>query len=175
MGHEWSLPVVCARPALTFTQNGSVRVPRFDDYPVPETWHGTAATPSLKSREERLFRTNLREAARKPPNFAGHYRFTIWGCGTRCAGGAIIDLQSGDVFAPPLGLKGRGEEHWIFCTDFDYDHGAEYRVDSRLLILHCGQELSDHEYDVHYFLWENNRFRELLSKAGNKPKTGTAR
>jgi hypothetical protein len=162
---EWSIPAACARQAAVLASDG-VQVPAFSNYPAAISWQGPAAKVNLKSSEERLFRTNLREAASKPPDFAGHYRFAVWGCGTRCAGGAIVDLQSGNIFAPPLGGKGTGEEHWVFCTDWDKDHGAEYRSDSRLFVLRCGHDHNDHENDVHYLLWEGDHFRELPRGAG---------
>jgi len=155
-----SAPVACARPMLIYAGDDA-RLPRFDDYPAPEIWKGPAVKVKLRSSEERLFRTNLKNAAKEPPDLAGHYRFATWGCGTRCVSGAIIDLQSGNVFAPPLAGSRAGEEHWIFCTDFDHDRGAEYRTNSRLLILHCGHRHSDNENDAHYFLWEGDHFREL--------------
>jgi len=129
-------------------------MPKFDDYPVTETWQGHAASVQLTSRSEHLFRTQLREAAQKPPDFAGHYRFAIWGCGTQCVGGALIDLETGKVYQPPLASKKAGEEHWIFCTDWDKSKGANYRLNSRLFIFHCGKE-------THYFVWENETFREI--------------
>jgi hypothetical protein len=157
-----SVLLMCA-----FTVHGQVAekksVPKFDDYPVTETWQGTAASVQLTSRSEHLFRTHLREAAQKPPDFAGHYRFAIWGCGTQCVGGALIDLGTGKVFQPPLAPKKAGEEHWIFCTDWDKARGANYRLNSRLFILRCGEE-------VHYFVWENDAFREIAHSPAAKPE-----
>jgi len=129
--------------------------PKFEDYPEREAWHGPPVPVRITSPPERLFRTQLREAAKQLPNFAGHYRFTFWGCGTRCAGGALVDLRTGSVFPPPLGGKASAESYWIFCTDWDKEHGAEYYPSSRLFVFHCGD-------DVHYFVWENNRFRQVL-------------
>lgn len=136
-------------------------VPKFDNYPVTETWQRAAAPVQLTSRSERLFRTQLREAALKAPDFAGHYRFAIWGCGTRCVGGALIDLGTGKVFQPPLAPKKTGEEHWIFCTDWEKTRGAEYLPTSRLFVLHCAEE-------VHYFVWEHDSFREIASSPAGK-------
>jgi len=124
----------------------------------------------FKSPSERLFRTQIKEAAKKPPDFAGHYRFAMWGCGTGCVGGAIIDLQSGAIFRPPLAGKGRGEERWIFCTDSDKEHGVQYRVDSRLLLIRCGHNYGDHQDDLHYFVWQDDKFQEILHAPGEEPK-----
>src|SRR5258708_39476447 len=87
--------------------------PRFEDFPVSENWNQSAAPLELTTRSERMFRTNLTNAAMEPANFAGHYRFTFWGCGSMCGAGALIDLQTGDVFPPPLGAHGNGWARWI--------------------------------------------------------------
>ena len=34
-----------------------------------------------------MFRTQLINAAKEPPDFAGHYRFALWGCGSIAAPG----------------------------------------------------------------------------------------
>lgn len=34
-------------------------------------------------------------------NFAGHYCFVYWGCGTDCQHGAIVDLKTGKVYDGP--------------------------------------------------------------------------
>lgn len=161
--------VVMVQAQATKPSTGTTR-PHFEDYPVSETWGGTAASVQFKSPSERLFRTQIKEAAKKPPDFAGHYRFAMWGCGTGCVGGAIIDLQSGDIFLPPLAGKGRGEERWIFCTDSDKAHGVEYRLDSRLLIIRCGHDYGDHQDDLHYFVWQDDKFQEVLHAPGEEPK-----
>src|SRR5574341_1202298 len=61
-------------------------VPKFRDYSVNESFNGRSA-PLVLSREARMYRTRLREAAREKPNFAGHYIVTYWGCGTECVMG----------------------------------------------------------------------------------------
>lgn len=143
----------------------TVQRPRFEDYPVAEKWTGPAAPAKLTSPLKRLFRTNLREAAKEPPDFAGHYRFTEWGCGTHCAGGAVVDLQTGNVFPLPLAGNGTGESYWIYCGSLFNGGGVEHRLDSRLMIIRCGPLADDEGVatpDEYYFLWENDHFRRLL-------------
>ena len=148
--------------------NEADRLPRFENYSVNETWLGPAVSIKLKSSSDRRFRTQLKEAAQKPPNFAGHYQFAIWGCGTRCASGAIINFQTGEISTPPLGGKAGGEEKWIFCTDWSKERGAEYYVNSSLLILRCGHKYGDNQDDIHYLIWKDNSFQQILLVSGKK-------
>jgi len=69
--------------------------PKFEDFPATEQWSGKSAAVKLTSRSETMFRTRLTEASLEKPNFAGHYRFAFWGCGSNCAAGAIVDLETG--------------------------------------------------------------------------------
>ncbi len=94
-------------------------MPRFEDHPARDTFAGTPAPVDLASAEgARQFRTLLREAAARGPNFAGRYTYVEWGCGTACQSFAIIDARTGGVtFGDrPLAV------------------GARHRLDSELLI-----------------------------------------
>jgi len=51
------------------------RLPHFKDYAVSEVYKGANAPVVLK-RDDRTFRTRLREASKEKPNFAGHYILT---------------------------------------------------------------------------------------------------
>ena len=44
-------------------------MPRFEDYPVADQWHGISAPVKLTTPSERMFRTRLTEASKEPPNF----------------------------------------------------------------------------------------------------------
>src|SRR5204863_3189899 len=77
---------------------------RYAQYPAkPEQ----LATPTLqlRSKESRLYRTRLREAAGGGVNFAGHYAVGEWGCGTCCVQFGIIDMRSGAVWMPSFGVQ----------------------------------------------------------------------
>lgn len=147
--------------------------PRFEDYPVSETWNGTAAPLKLTTRSERMFKTQLTNAAKEPPNFAGHYRITYWGCGSNCSAGALVDLQTGEVFPPALAKSnGTGWERWIECTACFEGANDEFHLDSRLMIVRCGlnysERLQQNVPDVHYFVWEGGRFRQILFISGKQ-------
>jgi len=83
------------------------------------------------------------------------------GCGSACAAGAIVDLQTGNVFPPPLGGKGSGWDRWIFCGGVFEAPYTEYRRNSLLMILRCTKS-SVKAPDLYYLVWENDRFRQVL-------------
>jgi len=147
--------------------------PRFDDFPVAEDWDQPPAPLKLTIRSERMFRTQLANAAKEPPNFAGHYRITFWGCGSLCGAGAVVDLQTGSVFPPPLGAHGDGWARWIISPALFEGSAVDFRINSRLVAVKSGINYSDARKanvpDAHYFVWEDNRFRQLLYVSGKQP------
>ena len=67
----------------------------------------------------RRFKTRItKDYKEKGRNFAGHYCFIYWGCGSPCKASAVVDLETGNVYDGPSSSLG-------------YD----YRKDSRLLIV----------------------------------------
>ena len=140
--------------------------PRFEDFPATPSSLVHHAPLKLNLRAERMFKTRLTEAAAKAPNFAGNLRSVGWGCGSNCGAGAVIDLETGTVYQPPLAAGKKGWERWaLTCGMFD---GAGWwgRIDSRLLIVRCGktwvERINSIVPDTYYFVWEGNRFRQLL-------------
>ena len=137
--------------------------PRLGDYPVPEIWREATAPLKIHSRPEQSFRTRLITASKQPPNFAGHYRVTIWGCGSECVSGAVIDLATGQVLAPPLG---GGTAYFSVCQSAYEGSGVDYRLDSRLMIVRCGlnyiERLDKNVPDSYYFVLDDNHFRQVL-------------
>jgi hypothetical protein len=140
--------------------------PRFEDYPVPRSWDGKLAPLSLSLPSERMFKTRLTEAVSEPPNFADHFRFTSWGCGSNCAAGGFIDLQRGLVIPPPLTAGTTGWDRWMYCWQAFEGAGVWTRPDSRLLIVRCGktyiERLDDVVPDTYYFVWDGSRFQSVI-------------
>ncbi|HYL74543.1 MAG TPA: hypothetical protein VEU96_10080 [Bryobacteraceae bacterium] len=163
------------QPAAS-TPASAKQSPVFENYPVSELWHGTTAPLKLSTRSERMFRTNLTNATKEPPNFASHYRFTFWGCGSLCGAGAVVDLQSGLVYPPPLEANGNGWEHWIISPAFFDGSGVDFRPDSRLVIVRAGinysERLQKNVPDVYYFVWEGTRFRQIFFVSGKQSRHG---
>ncbi len=92
---------------------------RFIDYPVDAVYDGSIAALDRQSHEAaRVFRTRISEQLADGVNFAGHYSVTEVGCGTECQILVVTDVITGKVVGE---LTARA--------------GAEYQLDSRLMIL----------------------------------------
>jgi hypothetical protein len=149
--------------------------PRFEDFPAAPS--GTLKRKALNPSKpaDRMFRTRLLNAAKEPPNFAQHYRVAIWGCGSNCFAGAMIDLQTGQTSPIPMAMSDgttlKNSEDWMICGRAYEKSGLEFRIESRLMILRCGPDLAasgSMEPDTHYLLWESNRFRQLYGSQRNQ-------
>ncbi len=144
---------------------GQNPLPRFEDYPAQADWKGLVAALKLTSRSQRLYRTRLHQAAAQPPSFAGHYRFVEWGCGSYCAAGALIDLETGQVIGPPLAWA---PDDFAFPPTAWESGDIESRADSRLLIVTCDAGWPDRAPDTYYFVLEDQHFRQLAHLRGKK-------
>ena len=141
--------------------------PRFGDFPVSENWSGTPAPLKLSTHWQRTYRTRLMKAGTEPPNFACHFRVTIWGCGSECMAGGVIDLRDGRALPLPVATD---SDPIMVCPSAYENSGVDHRLDSRLMIVRCGlnysERLQRNVPDTHYFVWEENRFRRILFVPG---------
>ncbi|MEP7075943.1 MAG: hypothetical protein ABI878_09040 [Acidobacteriota bacterium] len=124
----------------------------------------------LSTKDARMFRTNLRNAAKDGVNFAGHFVLTSWGCGTNCNHAGIIDARNGRVFFPtPLAGFGVGFESWL-----GEDDPLEFKPGSRLLILkgYSPNELNKEHPSGGYFyyLWNGTALRQIKFVKKSDPK-----
>jgi hypothetical protein len=137
------------------------RVPQFKDFAAGEQYRGKPHAVVLTG-EARNFRTRIKEAAQGKPNFAGHYIVAIWGCGSECLEGAVIDAKTGRVYMLPFTLC-----CWKMVDD--NFKPLEYRADSKLLIFSGARNEKDGDNGAHYYKFENNRFvfiRSIMNAAG---------
>jgi len=77
------LLVLFPSSCLPQAADSQAQPPTFSEYYVGKFYRGKNAAPKLTD-SWRLFRTRIREASNKPPNFAGRYRVVEWGCGSDC-------------------------------------------------------------------------------------------
>ena len=132
-----------------------VQQPSFNQYPAPDRMPAgqKPAVPILATARQRLYRTMIREGAKQGPNFAGHYTIAGWGCGSSCAGFAIVDAITGKTFDTP----------------FKYYEMEEisYNLNSRLLILKgCPEEENCGTY---HYEWTGSQLK-LLKKIPAVPQ-----
>jgi hypothetical protein len=148
--------------------------PRFTDFPAKSENVGRRAAPVIATRDERLFRTQLRRGAAHGPIAAGHYAVASWGCGAACRAWSVIDLRTGEVLAPA------GAGHFIVdrVDPDDETFGLTFRPDSKLFVLAGVLNEDDRRNGLSYFELENGRFRLIrfysyanLCKAKGKPVT----
>ena len=110
---------------------------------------------NLKSnRTARVYKTRISESYKQNGvNFAGHYSFVYWGCGSPCTGCAIIDVRTGKVYSGP-----------------DSGFGYNFIKDSKLLIVNpkdtisnSGQNPWDEVYKQESWVWvdKTKRFIKL--------------
>lgn len=129
---------------------------KFSDYAETNVFHGTPARPVLTTSRQRTFRTKIREAAAKGPNFAGHFTVAEWGCGSGCASFEIVDAITGKAFDPPFKTLAMP----FVAGGRDYQ-GLVYRLDSRLLILDGCPEEDEQKCGTYYYAWEKGELKLL--------------
>jgi hypothetical protein len=140
-----------SRHGLSGAVQAQRKMPQFRDYPVTDVYRGKTA-PVVLTRDDRMFRTRLKRAAKEKPNFAGHYILTAWGCGTSCLAGAVIDAKTGKVY------------WWKFtvcCWGYDTDDQfkpIEFRLNSKLIVFSGARNEKDNDNGAHFYKFENGRF-----------------
>ena len=169
------IAVLAAAGSVTAFQsnptNVSQALPRFEDFQVPATaiFKGTPAAPNFRTPGQRMYRTMIRQATTKGPNFAGHYTVAEWGCGTACLQIAVVDMQSGTAYDGPVGIPPNGAIYLGPNVEHDKT-GIFYRIDSSLFIVvgcpnfkNCGR---------FYYEWSGKQFK-LLRQIPMKPLPGS--
>jgi hypothetical protein len=152
------------------------RAPKFAAYAVPVTHVKRAPRVDLRQPHARLYRTQLRDAAKQGaqsgPNFAGHYRLASWGCGTGCLSWGLVDLKTGRVAFDKSMLtidnarvdfsREKDDDAYARARRAIYEFGVLlYRPDSSLLMT-LGAPNEDETRDgMTYYRWTGKSFREI--------------
>ena len=76
----------------------------FAAYPAGPIYTGPHAAPDLTEPQNYNFRTRIRAASRKAPNFAGRWVLVNWGCGTGCNDGRLVNIATGTVLSLPAAV-----------------------------------------------------------------------
>lgn len=80
----------------------------------------------------KIFRTRITEGYNSgKTDFAGNYITIIWGCGTGCIDGVMVDIRDGKVYNLPLGE----EKAYAGCySNNEKDERVTYKLYSRLFV-----------------------------------------
>lgn len=123
----------------------------------------TVENPKLDLKSNpiaRVYRTLLRQEVTLGPNFAGHYRVAIWGCGSSCAMFAVVNLKTGRVITPE-GF------HSTSTVYFDVDDKKikvfGFRKDSKLLVILGDLDEDESREGAFYLVLENEHLRLVHS------------
>jgi hypothetical protein len=148
-----------AQPARPASQPGGAvasGTPRFEDFPAM-TGPPIRNAPLVLTSRDRQYWTRLRAAAAGPPNFAGHYVLTTWGCGTECLYGAAVNLRTGRVTFLPFAT----------CCFSEAPEGVEemvaFRQDSTLLVLLGMRDERGNDIGSHYYRIQGDSLVHLRS------------
>jgi hypothetical protein len=106
--------------------------PSFSDFSVKEVFHGTPVAPKLVTKGDQMMRTRIRNGAKGPVEFGGHYTLPRWGCGAGCIGFAIVDSINGRVYGVPFSLEDLPYQ-WLDKHEDESHERMNYRPDSRLM------------------------------------------
>ena len=125
------------------------------DYPVATLSHMRVAKPKIPKSWDEDPRLRFQDSVHddSQANFAGHYFVAIWGCGTTCVWGGIVEAKSGRIIELPS-VSGWFDVHEKF-------EAIDFRHNSRLLVLSgaCNEEKGD--MGRHYYVLENGKLRSL--------------
>lgn len=149
----------------------------FNDYAV-KVYQGKKAP--LKLGDWRMFRTRLKWTHDDGEiGFGGNYMVSMWGCGTGCISGAMIDKRTGKVYGLPIGE----DTPYDFGCIHEFDNPLEnervvFFPNSRLFVTRdCeNKQISDsnqylEKYTFNMYLWDEKTKKFKLTKKVHKTQT----
>ena len=147
----------------------AVRPPAFDDYPVPNRWHGKPAAPQFDGKRQpdndQRARETIELQSEDGPNFAGRFTIAHWSCDTGCFRIVVIDAPSGRIFRDmPFAALDIGYNH---DTEEHRYGGLSFRAASSMLVAEgCfdGETRDRPDCARRYYRWDGIRFVLLHSE-----------
>ena len=140
--------------------------PRFEDFSVSGTYGEPLGRPILDTPSKMEYRTRIRAAAARSPNFAGEFVLSTWGCGTGCQQFVIVNPHTGYVLMAPFAPQG-GETMY---ADGENWERIDWRPNSRLLIVNGKVTNDEKELDAHHYYIFDGRELHYLAKEKGKPQ-----
>lgn len=123
----------------------------FEDYKV-EVYKGELAAPDFSTDPDaKRFITRITNECKNGINFAGHYTLVIWGCGSPCQNGVVVDRKTGAILG-----------------NYGTSLGSKFRKDSRMIIRNVGaiDTISNlvkvcSYCEVDHAIWTGKEFKEI--------------
>ena len=140
------------------------RVPRFGDYPAGAVFHGAPAAPDFKRNPAaEPFAAELREGARRGPNFAGYLRVVEWSCGTSCRRWMVVNSKTGRIHDSP-----------------EPAFSLEYQLSSLLLVVNTVGRFTAADPPAgvpiaKYYVWRNGRLELVDTRAMRNARQAPSR
>jgi len=131
----------------------------------------TVENPNLdlkSSPTARMYRTVLRREIARGPNFAGHYRVAVWGCGSSCSMFAVVNLNTGRVITPEgfshtSGVYFGVDNQKLFPESQKNYWLLGFTKDSRLLVVLGDLDEDESREGAFYFVLDHERLRSIHS------------
>lgn len=125
----------------------------FKDYPA-QVYHGRMVKKADRNSNPaaRQFRTRIAYTYKKGINFAGHYCFVYWGCGTECQSSVILDVINGKVYD---GVVATG--------------GYDFQKNSRMLMVNPPDSSNSYNSRCSYcvpeiYVWDDVKKKFIIKK-----------
>jgi len=123
----------------------------FSDYPV-DIYKGELADPDFSTDPDaKRFITRIKNECANGINYAGHYTLVIWGCGSPCQSGVIVDRKTGKIYG-----------------GYGTALGSEFKKDSKMIIRNVGAIDTSTNLievcaycDVNHEIWTGKDFKEV--------------
>jgi hypothetical protein len=139
------------------------KAPKFTDFPTTSVKVASTAGLDLNSNPiARTYQTVLRQEMAEGPNFAGHYKVALWGCGMACAMFAVVDLNTGKVITPKEVTRVLGTH--LAADDFLPDTasngwGFRFKKDSALMVVVGTPDENKSRSGAYYFVLRDETLR----------------
>jgi hypothetical protein len=148
---------------VTAADLSDTKAPTFPEHPAVTQKAIPVPRLDLKSNPiAKTYRTVLRRELTEGPNYAGHYRVVVWGCGTSCAMFAVVDLKNGKVItarefdtvsgvhlAADDFLPGTASDSW----------GFRHKLESSLLVVLGDPDEDESRSGAYYFVVHGETLR----------------
>ena len=145
--------------------------PKFEDYPAVKMDRSSA--PLQLKGKERRYRTKLKEAYAKGPNFAGYLTVAVIGFGTgpRCS--YIMDHRTGRVIQNPPGVESTDEGMFVSFAEPSHQLNSNLLIISPLYKYMYRQFVEERaidptilpfgpNYQTIYMLWDGKQFKKIF-------------